>query len=169
MTAALTAHEQATRLLAIRVVKDWIAAEEKTLREATAAGLMVGERVPGALDPGDPDTLLGFVQLTKAREAVSVVDPAALLAWVETHCPSEVVTTRQVRPAFLVALLASVKADGGWIDPSTSELLEVDGVEVRTGSPVLTVKPAVEADALVAEAFRSRRLELAPGATQPQA
>ncbi|SNR32772.1 hypothetical protein [Blastococcus mobilis] len=159
---ALTAHDRATRLLALRVLKDWIAVEDRKLRDEMCAELVVGERYSGLLDPADKESLLGFVQLTKARETASVVDPEALLAWVEEHCPSEVITTRSVRPAFVQALLASVKADGGWVDPETSELLEVKGVEVRTGSPTLTVKPTAEADALVAEALAARRLQLMP-------
>lgn len=162
MTAP-TSREVATRLLAIKTVWDWLAKEERDLRDGLAAGLMVGERVPGALDPDDPDTLLGFVQLTKGRETTTVTDPAALLAWCEEHAPGEVVTTRSVRPAFITALLASVKADGGWIHPETYELVPVDGVDYRAGAPVLTVKATAEADALVAEALASRRLAIEPG------
>lgn len=164
-TVQLTAHDRATRLLALRVLKDWVAAEDRRLREEMCAELVVGERYSGLIDPADKDSLLGFVQLTKARESATVTDPAALLAWVVEHCPGEVVTTRSVRPAFVTALLASVKADGGWIDPDTSELLEVDGIEVRTGQPTLTVKPTAEADALVSEALAARRLQLGPAAS----
>lgn len=160
---ALTAHDRAARLLALRVIKDWIAAEDRKLRDEMCAELVVGERYSGLLDPADKESLLGFVQLTKARETASVVDGEALLAWVEEHCPGEVVTTRSVRPAFVTALLASVKADGGWISPD-GELVDVDGVEVRTGSPTLTVKPTAEADGLVREALAARRLALAPPA-----
>lgn len=162
---ALTAHDRSARLLALRVLSDWVKAEDRRLRDEVCAELVVGERVPGLLDPADKETLLGFVQLTKGRESASVTDPAALLAWVEEHCPGEVVTTKAVRPAFVQALLASVKADGGWVHPATSELLEVDGVEVRTAAPTLTVKPTAEADALVSEALASRRLALGPAST----
>lgn len=163
-TVQLTAHDRATRLLALRVLKDWIALEDRKLRDEMCAELVVGERYSGLLDPADKETLLGFVQLTKARESATVTDQAALLAWVEEHCPGEVVTTKAVRPAFVTALLASVKADGGWIDADTSELLEVAGVEVRVGSPTLTVKPTAEADGLVADALAARSLRLMPGA-----
>lgn len=161
----LTAHDRATRLLALRVLRDWIAAEDRRLRDEMCAELVVGERYSGLLDPADRESLLGFVQLTKARESAMVVDSDALLAWVEAHCPGEVVTTRSVRPAFVQTLLGSVKADGGWADPESGELLEVDGIAVRTGSPTLTVKPTAEADALVSEALAARRLRLMPAAT----
>lgn len=157
----LTQRERATRLLALRVLSDWIKAEDRKLRDESVAELVVGERVSGLLDPADEKTLLGFVQLTKARETAAVVDGDALLAWVEAHAPTEVVTTRSVRPAFVQALLAAVKADGGFVT-GDGELLEVDGVEVRCGSPTLTVKPTAEADGLVRDALADRRLQLGP-------
>lgn len=162
----MTKEERATRLLAIRVLKDWIATEERQLRDDTAASLMVGERVPGALDPRDQETLLGFVQLTKARETVSVTDREAFTEWVAEHAPGELVeipAREDVRSSFVAAVTAAVKKDGGWIDPATGELLIVDGVETTVGQPTLTVKPTAEADALVADAIASRRLQLTPG------
>jgi hypothetical protein len=163
MTAPqLTAHERTARLLALRVLKDWIAVEDRRLRDEMCAELVVGERYSGLLDPADKESLLGFVQLTKARESWSVTDPDALLEWVEQVAPTEVVTTRQVRPAFIAAVLADCKSHGAWISPD-GELLAPDGVEVRTGSPTLMVKPTAEADYLVADALAARRLELGPG------
>ncbi len=158
----MNAKERAARLLALRVLSDWIKAEDRRLREETVAELVVGERVPGLVDDTDPETLLGFVQLTKGREAATVTDGPALLAWVEEHCPGEVVTTRTVRPAFVTALLASVKRDGGWVDPATHEVLDVDGIAVTVASPTLTVKATAEADALVADAIATRRIPLGP-------
>lgn len=157
--------EIATRLIAIRVLKDWLAAEDRRLREQAGASLMVGERVSGALDPADKDTLLGFVQLTKARESVSVTDKEAFTEWVAAAAPSELVeipARTDVRSSFVQAVLTEVKAHGGWISPE-GELLAPDGVELVTGSPIITVKATAEADALVAEALRTRRLELTPG------
>jgi hypothetical protein len=43
------------------------------------------------------------------------------------------------------------------------ELLEVDGVECRTGQPILTVKPNDTADALVAAALAEGRLQIGAG------
>jgi hypothetical protein len=158
----LSAHEKATRLLALRVLKDWIAAEDRRLREELAAEVRVGERYAGALPGAAAADVLGFVQMVKGREAASVVDQAALLAWVEEWAPGEVVTTRAVRPAFVTALLAAVKGDGGWVDPLTSEVVDVDGIEIKTSAPTLNVKPTAEADQLVRDAIRDRRLELGP-------
>ena len=155
----LTAREKAARLLALRVLTDRIKVEENTLRAELVAELMVGERQAGALDPADPATLLGFVQLTKARESWVVTDPAAFLAWCERVAAEEVVTTRAVRASFTAAVLADCKSHGAWISPD-GELLAPDGVDVRIGSPVLTVKATAEADALVAEAFASHRMAI---------
>ncbi len=163
MTAP-TPREIATRLLAIKTVKDWLAKEERDLRDGLAAGLMVGERVPGALDPTDPDTLLGFVQLTKARESVHVADKDAFMEWVAEHAPSEIITVpakEDVRTSFVAAVTAAVKDHGGWVT-TDGEFLVVDGVESTVGSPILTVKATAEADALVSAALASRRLELGP-------
>ena len=152
----------AARLLALKVVADWIKAEDRQLREKAAEAMVVGSRQEGLANPADKDTLLGFVQLTKARETASVTDPAALLAWVQRVAPTEVVQVPQIRPAFLASVLTEVKSHGGWISPD-GELLAPDGVEIRTGSPVLTVKATAEADQLVADALAGRRLELTPG------
>jgi hypothetical protein len=161
----MSARDVATRLLAVNVVKSWLAKEERELRDDLASGLMVGERVPGALDPADAETLLGFVQLTKARESVSVTDKEAFMEWVAEHAPEEIVTIpakEDVRTSFVTAVTTAVKRDGGWVTPD-GELIPVDGVEVTTGAPILTVKATAEADGLVADALASRRLELGPG------
>lgn len=163
----MTSRERATRLLAIRVMKDWIADEERKLREDMAAGLMVGERVPGALDPADPETLLGFVQLTKGRESVSVTDREAFTEWVAEHCPGEIVTVparEDVRGSFISAVTDAVKKHGGWIT-ADGELVPVDGVEATHGAPVLTVKTTAEADGLIAAALAARRLQLLPASS----
>ena len=165
MTAPLTDREVATRLLAIAVLEKRIATEKAALKAAASAELIVGERVSGYLDPADRQgTALGHVQLTKARESWSVTDPQTLLDWAQTNAPGEIETktVTTVRPAFIAALLAACKTDGGWVSPD-GELLEVDGVECRTGSPILTVKPNDEADALVAAALIEGRLQI--GAT----
>lgn len=165
MTApVLTDREIATRLLALRVLSDRIKVEDRKLREQASGSLMVGERVSGAIDPTDKETLLGFVQLTKPRETVGVSDSAAFLEWAKAAAPGEIVTTETVRSSFVASVLADVKSHGGWISPD-GELLTPDGVQVTVGSPILTVKPTAEADALVAEAIRTRRLELPGGAS----
>ena len=157
--------ELAARLIAIRVMKDWLSAEDRRLREQAGEALMVGERVSGALDPADKETLLGFVQLTKPRESVSVTDKEAFTEWVAAVAPSELVeipARTDVRSSFVQAVLNEVKAHGGWISPN-GELLSPDGVEVTTGQPIITVKPTAEADGLVRDALAGGRLQLMPG------
>lgn len=161
----MTSRDDAARLLVLRVVKDWVAAEEKSLRTSVTADLVVGERVPGVLDPGDPDSLLGFVQKVKGRETVAVTDREAFMEWVAEHAPGELVkipAREDVRTSFVAAVVSAVKADGGWTDPSTGELIPVDGVESVVSEPTLTVKPTAEADGIVRDALASRRLALGP-------
>lgn len=159
----MTGRERAARLVAIRVLKDRIAEEERALREDAVADLMVGEKVVGALPTDDQPEPIGYVQLTKGRESATVVDADALLSWAEKYAPDEVVTTRSVRPSFVAAVLSAVKKDGGWVDPATAEVVDVDGVEVSTGSPILTVKPNADAHRLVLEALAGRRFALPGG------
>lgn len=163
----MSARDLASRLLALRVVTDWIKSEDRELRAAAAADLVVGERVTGLADPADKESVLGFVQLTKARESWSVTDRDALLDWVAEHAPGELVTVPardDVRASFVTVLLDSAKKHGGWLDPATGELVPLDGVvECRTGEPVLTVKPTAEADGLVRDALAARRLQITPG------
>lgn len=152
----MTAREQAARLVTLRVVKDWVAAEERDLRTAVAGTLVVGERVPALLGP---ESLLGFVQKVKGREAWTVTDSEALLDWTKRHAATEVVVTQSVRPSFVTAVLNECKTHGGWISPD-GELLVPDGVELRTAEPTITVKPTAEADGLIREALASRRIAL---------
>lgn len=157
----MSGREQAARLLALRVVKDWVAVEERALRDSVTDALVVGERVPGVLDPADPDSLLGFVQKIKGRESWTVTDAEGFLAWVERTAPTEVVTVKKVRESFITSVLAECKSHGGWISPD-GELLAPDGVEARVGDPTITVKPTAEADGLIRQALASRLLELGP-------
>jgi len=164
MTAPTT-RDLAARILAVKVVRDWLAKEERDLRDGLAAGLKVGEAVSGYIDEDDEDTLLGFARLTKGRESVSVTDRDAFLEWVAEHAPGEIVTIpakEDVRSSFVAAVTDAVKKHGGWISPD-GELVTVDGVEHTQGSPILTVKATAEADGLVADALASRRLQLEPG------
>lgn len=163
MTAELTRVDRATRLLAIAVLEARIAKEKAALRRDLTDQLVTGAREAGVLDPDDPEgSAIGFVTKRKGSTSARVTDAAALLAWADEHTPGEVVTTRAVRPAFVTRLLDAVKADGGWVDPATSELIEIDGVEVNTGPPTLQVKANDEADRLVAEALAGHRLALLP-------
>lgn len=62
----MTARDRATTLLAIAVLEARIAAEKKRLRAEFTTELVTGERVPGLIDPDDPEgTGLGFVQKRK--------------------------------------------------------------------------------------------------------
>lgn len=162
----------ALRLLALRVLKDEVAAADAALRAEVAAAMLVGDRVTATLDTydvpggdGQPE-VVGHVQLTKGaagkRDAV-VTDEAALLRWVQAQRPTEVVTTERVRPAFLRVLLDSVRQNGCYVD-SAGVMHSLPGVEVvegRQGNPTLTVKPVAGGADAIKQAWRDGRLSVA--------
>ncbi len=155
------ARELATRLIAIRCIKDKLTQHENTLRATVRAGMEVGDRATCVVDVGDDGTPLpvGTVGLAKAAESWRVVDQAALLEWVKLNRPTEVITTEQVRPAYVTALLAQVKADGGVADDN-GELIEVPGVECKLGEPTLQVKPNHDATRLIEAAWAAGTLTM---------
>lgn len=160
----LTRQEKATRLLAIAVVTARLELEGKRLRGELVKEMATGARQEGVVDPKDMEgTTLGFVTKKKGSTYVKVTDEAKVLAWVKEHLPTEVQVVESVRPAFLTRLKDAVKADGGWVDPDTSEVMDVPGMEVTTGDPGLMVKASEEADRLVMDALAARRLELMGG------
>ena len=147
--------ETAPRLLVARVVKDRLTAADRDLREQARTDF----DVPGVRDIGViGDEQIGSVQLTKAREAWTVTDPAALLAWVKANAADEVVTVEQVRSSYVQALLARAKADGVAVDAFTGE--QIPGIDCRTSEPTLTVKPSADAQQVIAQAFADGVLSL---------
>lgn len=91
---------------------------------------------PGAADPVKVDGVtLGRVRMDRGRKSATVTDWAALLDFCEEHCPDMLIRTVTVNPAFL----AAVKKCPEWTDPDTGEVLEVPGVYLTEGAPILTV------------------------------
>jgi hypothetical protein len=151
----VSTRETATKLIVARVVRDRLSAADKGLREQARTDF----DVPGVRDIGViGDEQIGSVQLTKGREAWTVTDPAALLAWVKANVPDEVVTVEQVRSSYVTALLARAKGQGNAVDPFTGEL--IPGIDCRTSGPTLTVKPSKDAAQTIAQAFADGRLSL---------
>lgn len=158
----MTRRDLAVRLVAIRVLKDRLTQHENSLRAAVREAMVEGDRDVCVVDVGDGGKPLpvGTVGLAKAAESWRVTDTAALLEWVKANRPTEVVSVEQVRPAYVTALLAQVKADGGIADDN-GELVEVPGVECRTGEPTLQVKPNHDAARLVETAWNAGTLTMA--------
>ncbi|MCW2601832.1 MAG: hypothetical protein JWM02_3661 [Frankiales bacterium] len=158
----------ATRLIALRILKDLVADADTAVREELSALMLPGDRATAAVFEADTDfpVAVGHVLKTKGTTGsttAAVTDIDALLAWCKTHAPTEVQTVELVRPAFQKRLLDAVKADGVWMDTETGECFDVDGITVTppsSGKPVLQVKPSEGAEALVRSAWRDGRLSV---------
>ncbi len=158
----------ATRLVALRVLKDAVAAADLATRAALLDALLVGDRATAAVTgpDGEPVTI-GTVTATKpsaGSTTAAVTDLAALALWCSWHAPTEVQTVQVINSAFQRKLLDACKRDGGWHDPETGEILEVPGVTVTPptgGQPGLSVRPADNADAEVRAAWADGRLQFA--------
>lgn len=151
----MSRRDTATRLLLSRVVRDRLSEADKAIREQAREDF----DVPGVRDIGViGDEQIGSVQLTKGREAWTVTDPAALLAWVKANASDEVVTVETVRSSYVQALLARAKADGVAVDAFTGE--QIPGIDCRTSEPTLTVKPSSDAQQVIAQAFADGLLSL---------
>lgn len=121
------------RLLAGRAIVVRVFAEEvdrvvRALREGLEGMLAPNEKLAAELPDG---TVIGTVARSKPRSRPSVVDPAALLAWVEKNRPEEIV--RSVNPAYLRALEAQARKHGAAFNTETGEI--IPGIEMTTGSP----------------------------------
>ncbi len=158
----------ATRLVALRVLKDAVAAADLATRAALLDALLVGDRATAAVTgpDGEPVTI-GTVTATKpsaGSTTAAVTDMPALLAWCTTYAAEEVQTVTVVRPAFQRKLLDAMKAQGGLLDWQTGQVVPVDGITVApptSGQPGLMVKPADNADAEVRAAWADGRLQFA--------
>jgi hypothetical protein len=160
----MTERSAATRLVALRVLKDAITEADTQARADIQTGMAVGDRTTAVVHLDGEAVVVGHVQLTKGSSSTTaaVTDTEALLAWVKEHCPSEVQTIELVRSSFQKVLLDRVKADGGWYDEATGEILDVPGVTVTPGTPrpTLVVKPAEGAAEVVRAAWASGALPL---------
>lgn len=156
----------ATKLIALRVLKDLIAEADTAVREQLSALMLPGDRATAAVfaDSSDDAVPVGHVLKTKGTTATmtaAVTDIDSLVAWCKIHCPTEVQTIEVVRPSFQKRLIDEVKVCGGWIIPESGEVLPVDGVMVSAGTlgkPTLQVKPSENAQAIVRSAWQDGRL-----------
>lgn len=144
------ARDRASQLLVLAALKKQIAELDGDLRASLAADLEVGDNLSGRLPDG---AAIGRVGLSKASESWKVTDADALHKWVAARFPDELESRPTVRNSFIGALLAACKADGGWVDPFTAEVVCPPGIELSVGRPTLTVVPAKDAGELIAAAL----------------
>lgn len=140
------------------VVLEQFAAEARRLRDEYRAQL-VADASAELTEQGSAPTWrmpeVATVSLAVTKQSIVVADSDILQAWVAHRHPSEIDTqiTTRVRPAFLTALLGSLKAeDGIVIDPETGEI--VPGLSVLEGGKAgpLSIRPDKALKATVAAA-----------------
>lgn len=143
--------EHATRAAVLKALKDTVEVRESEARAAVAGAMRVGEKLDAELPDG---TRIGSVSMVGGRVTASVADEGQLLAWVAEHHPTEieeqVVTVRQVRPAFLARLLSEAETDARKAAP---------GIGVKEGDPYPRVTLTKTAPADVLAAIRSGQVE----------
>ncbi|MFK3734028.1 hypothetical protein ACI2LJ_27605 [Streptomyces sp. NPDC088090] len=156
--------DTATRVAILDTLAKHITAELKAAKANLETGLRAAKAETGtqtiAVDLLGAD--IGKASLVQNGPIASVIDEAALIAWVREVAPSEIVTrlVTEVRPAWRKNLLDSLSAAGviEWVDPETGVIHEVPGVEMvgRAAHTRLTI-PA-EGKIAIAEAWRSGAL-----------
>lgn len=147
----------ATLLLLQEVVIRQLAHQKGLTREAALDAFdVVGVRDIGVVG----DEQIGSVQLTKGATRASVFDEEALIGWLLDQDSENVltVTSYQIRPAYLTALLNECKAQGA---PVTKDGEVIPGIQVTQADPSLMVKPSEDATDVLARAFAEGRLTLA--------
>lgn len=91
-------------------------------------------------------TPFGTVSIAMRQPQIRL-DPAAFLAWVKRHRPTEVITTETVRTSYQDAVVKRLVIDGDdVIDPETGEVVEWASVQPG-GHPYLSVRDANAAKA----------------------
>ena len=125
-----------------------------------------GALAESGMQPGDRVTVgdLGYVQVTNPRPSRRVVDWAALTRWVEQHAPDQIITTTQISPSFIKAVVAS----GEYTSPTTGEVLEPDGVGTVPGTPQLRVVPTGVAQEAARALLGALPLAIEPGTARPE-
>lgn len=150
------------RVAALKVLKDYVSARYDEARDEMKATLSKGDRLT-ARSPLN-DEKIGAVWLTDPERVASVVDPAALLSWVEMHYPEKVhrpyrvtasaaqietllfehkpewlVREEKVHPEFVAELLKLAAKVGEAVGPGGE--MDVPGVAVKVRDGVVTCRP----------------------------
>lgn len=150
------------RVAALKVLKDYVTAAYDEARDEMKTQLSKGDRLT-ARSPLNNEKI-GAVWLTDPERVASVVDPAALLSWVEMHYPDKVhrpyrvtaseeqlrtllfehapewlVREEKVLPAFVAELLKLAAQVGEAVGPGGE--MDVPGIAVKVRDGVVTCRP----------------------------
>lgn len=150
------------RVAALKVLKDYVSARYDEARDEMQTRLSKGDRLT-ARSPLN-DEKIGAVWLTDPERVASVVDPAALLSWVEMHYPEKVhspyrvtasedqirtllfehapewlVREQKVIPSFVAELLKLAAEVGEAVGPGGE--MDVPGIAIKTREGVVTCRP----------------------------
>ena len=147
----------------LKVLGDEIAgriAAQKTQAQ-TAFTEWGASRVDATLPDG---TKVASVTLSgEGGKSASVINPNALLAWVEDEYPGEVEV--KIRDSFLKKLLDAAVAEGRAVDPATGEI--IPGITVRDKNPYLSVRFKDGGRAAIVAAWRAGELDGIDVVTRP--
>lgn len=89
----------------------------------------------------------------------SVSSEVLLLNWVKKYYPTEIELKESVRPAFLTLLRQCTQEAGQPMGPNGE--LDVPGISL--GDPYVMVRPVEGADVLIADLWRSGRIDIETG------
>lgn len=134
----------AGKAIVAKVFVEQANALSKAVRDVVEPGLEPGEHVTAQLPDG---TRVGKVRRNERSTVAVTTDERALMTWIETNRPDELVTSRSIRPAFLEYLRKQCKDHGYAFDETTGEV--IPGIEAQEGSASFVVTPSPEGRALV--------------------
>lgn len=143
-------HQTALRAGVFQVIEREAKAAKDAAREALTVLLPYGDTVAGRVG----DDLLCKAGWSKGSTKAVITDQAAFLAWVKEHHPTEVEVVESVNDAYVKSLKT---VDGVVID---KDGLPVDGMEVVTGKPSLSVRSEKNALDLVQQLIDEGRVTL---------
>ena len=128
-----------TSLVAMAVLKDMLAEADAHVRAELTKQMLPTDRQTAVVYVDDEAVPVGSVTRKKmdpgGQVTAAVTDIDALVHWCTTHAPDEIEVIVTVRSAFQKRLLDVVKAQGGWPDPMTGEVIAVDGLTLDKTGP----------------------------------
>jgi len=149
------------RVAALKVLKDYVASAYDEAREELKGHLSRGDRLT-ARSPLN-DEKIGAVWLTDPDRVATVIDPAALLSWVEMHYPEHVhqpyrvaasdeqirsllfeqkpewlIREEKVAPVFVKELLTLAAKTGEPVGPGGE--MDVPGIAIKTREGVVSFR-----------------------------